>query len=373
MISIIIPTYNEKDNLEPLLSQLSVALERIDEPHEIVVVDDDSPDGTAREAERLGSRHPVSVVIRKDERGLATAVMRGFAEARGDIIAVMDADMSHDPAYVVDLYEALQGRQADMVVGSRFIEGGRTENWSRWRGLVSWVARTLSRGICPVKDSTSGFFMFRRSMLDGVDLKPVGYKIGLEMLIKCPVGNVIEVPIVFKDRAFGHSKLGSRNTLLYLGHLVALYWWILRRADPTRQVGPILTFARFSLVGLSGVVVNYGLFRFLRLVPGLSYLVAAFLAIEVSILSNFFLNHFWTWRHRLRPGVRPFLSRAAKYHIVAGIAAFGGNWGTLYVLAELFGFQVDFSYLTGIGVGMLINFFLNDRWTFARALWRNNA
>lgn len=371
MLSVVIPTYNERPNIEPLLSAVSEVLSQIEETSEIIIVDDDSPDGTAEEAARFDGTGPVRVIVRKNERGLATAVLRGIEEAHGELVAVMDADLSHQPSGLLTMYERLTADGADLVVGSRFVEGGGIENWTRWRGFVSWVARMLSRGICPIKDSTSGFFMFRKAILDGVDLAPYGYKICLELLVKSRVKKVAEAPIMFRDRAHGNSKLDSRTTLAYIFHLIALYIWIIFRASPTKDVGPTMTFARFSIVGLSGVVVNYGLFTLLRLVSGLPHMLAAFLAIETSIITNFAINNFWTWRHRHRGGGSKLLERGIKYHVVAGLAAFGGNWATLYILVDVMGLNINFSYLFGIALGMLINYVLNDRWTFARDLWEN--
>ncbi|MBW2037891.1 MAG: glycosyltransferase family 2 protein [Deltaproteobacteria bacterium] len=369
MISIIIPTYNEKDNIEPLLKKISEALSRIDSSWEIIIVDDNSPDGSSMEARRLSHSYPVSTVVRENKRGLATAVIRGFEEAKGEIIAVMDADLSHPPEYLVDLYNALERNKTDMVIGSRFVRGGGTENWSRRRSVMSWLARMISRGLCPVRDSTSGFFMFRKKLIQGVKLSPLGYKICLELLVKSSAMKVQEVPIIFRDRSQGASKLGWKVTINYFRHIARLYWWIIFRYKSGKDVSSTITFARFSIVGMSGIIVNYGIFCFLRMAFGMPHILAALLAIEISILTNFILNNFWTWRFRNLQGHLGLLKRILAYHLVAGIAAFGGNWGTLFVLADIFGMNIDQSYVLGIGIGMLINFFLNDRWTFARNFW----
>jgi dolichol-phosphate mannosyltransferase len=368
MISVVIPTYNEKDNIERLIREVAQTLDQLPPDGEIIVVDDDSPDGTADEVRRMAGDWPVRVVVRTQERGLATAVMRGFDEARGDVIAVMDADLSHRPEDLARLWRALEENGADMVIGSRHVAGGGAEDWSRVRGFISWVARMMSRGLCPIKDSTSGFFMFRKSIIDQIHLNPVGYKIGLEIAVKSRTRKIVEAPILFRDRTHGQSKLDWRVTADYFKHLLALYWWILFRASAKVDVGPTLTFARFCLVGFSGVAVNYGLFALFRHGFGVDHLIAGAVAIEISILSNFALNNFWTWRSR-HQGWAGLGARLVKYHLVAGLAAFGGNWGTLYLLADVVGLQVDLSYIIGIGVGILINFFLNDRWTFARTLW----
>jgi len=369
MLSVIIPTYNERDNMEPLVRGVAQALRLLGVEGEIVVVDDNSPDGTGAEVERLAAHYPLRLVSRATERGLATAVMRGFDAARGDVIAVMDADLSHPPESLVDMYLTLMARGADMVVGSRFVKDGGTENWSRKRAFISLVARLFSVFLSPFKDNTSGFFMFRRQILEGARLRPVGYKIFLEMLVKTRAQSVVEEPILFRDRTRGQSKLTARTTLDYLRHLAALFRYVLLEAGHGREVGVTVTFARFSLVGLFGVGVNYGLFALLHHALGVHHLAAAALAIEISIIGNFLLNNFWTWRRRVRPGLDGLLARAARYHAVAGLAAFGGNWCLLWLLRDGLGVDMDAAYLAGIAVGMIVNFLLNDRWTFARTLW----
>jgi len=228
MISIIIPTYNEKGNIENLVKAVSEAASRIDPPVEIIIVDDNSPDGTGDEVSRLAHFYPMRAVVREHERGLATAVMRGIEEARGEIIAVMDADLSHPPEHLVDLYNALEKHHADMVIGSRFVQGGGSENRTYLRSIISWLARMGSRGLCRVKDSTSGFFVFRREIIRGVKLSPWGYKICLEILVKSRARKVIEVPINFRERAHGESKLTLKVALDYIRHVARLYWWTIR-------------------------------------------------------------------------------------------------------------------------------------------------
>lgn len=228
MISIIIPTYNEKDNLPKLVDQIFAALGAV--PGEVVVVDDASPDGTGEVAESLKARHPVQVVHRKGKLGLASAVLEGFSVAKGDRLCVMDADLSHDPALLPKMAEALDG-EAELVIGSRYVKGGGSEGWPLYREMGSRFAILLARPITPVRDATSGYFCFNRSIIDGVMLDPLGFKIGLEIFVKGNYKKAKELPFVFHDRLAGQSKLSKKEILNYLKHLVKLYKWRLRGAS----------------------------------------------------------------------------------------------------------------------------------------------
>ena len=161
--------------------------------------------------------------MRKHERGLAGAVIRGFAESRGDVLAVMDADHSHPPESLLAMHAAIL-RGSHLVVGSRRVTGGGIEAWPFHRRLISRAAALLAAGLTPVRDPTSGFLMLRREVVEGVELSPVGFKIGLEIMVKGRHrGRIEEVPIRFVDRRHGQSKLSGAVAGQYIGHLLALY------------------------------------------------------------------------------------------------------------------------------------------------------
>ena len=185
---------------------------------ELIVVDDGSPDGTADLAESYAPVHPVRVVRRPGKAGLASAVLAGFAEARGDVLLVMDADLSHPPEAVPRLVSAIQDG-ADLAVGSRYVKGGGTEDWPLKRRVVSRAACLLGNVLVPVRDCTSGFFAVRRSAIDGVKLNPIGFKIGFEVMARAHYTRAVEVPYVFRDRELGRSKFGRREILQYLVQL----------------------------------------------------------------------------------------------------------------------------------------------------------
>ncbi len=182
---------------------------------ELVVVDDGSPDGTAAIAEDLGKKHPVRVIRRAGKAGLASAVVAGFEAARGDVLVVIDADLSHPPSVVPELLDAIAGG-ADLAVGSRYVRGGGTKDWPLKRRIVSRVACLLGNVLVPVRDSTSGFFALRRAVIEGVRLNPIGFKIGFEVMARGRYAKAVEVPYVFRDREHGTSKFGRREIGQYL-------------------------------------------------------------------------------------------------------------------------------------------------------------
>jgi dolichol-phosphate mannosyltransferase len=185
---------------------------------ELIVVDDGSPDGTADLAESYADVHPVRVVRRPGKAGLASAVLAGFAQARGDLLVVMDADLSHPPEAVPRLVAAIV-EGADLAVGSRYVKGGGTEDWPLKRRVVSRAACLMGNLLVPIRDCTSGFFAIRKSAVDGVKLNPIGFKIGFEVMARGRYKKAVEVPYVFRDRELGKSKFGRREILQYVVQL----------------------------------------------------------------------------------------------------------------------------------------------------------
>ncbi len=224
MLSIIVPTYNESKNIDELLTRIFRALKPNYIQYEVVIVDDNSPDGTGQIAEALMSKYDLKVVRRPKKIGLASAVLNGFKVAAGDIYCVMDADMSHPPEAIPEMLKAITSGEADLVVASRVAEGGGSTNWPWYRRAGSKFAQLLAKPLTKVKDNTSGFFMLKKSVMDGVDnINPIGFKILLEILVKGNYSKVKEVPIVFNDREGGKSKLGSKQIIEYLKQLGMLY------------------------------------------------------------------------------------------------------------------------------------------------------
>jgi dolichol-phosphate mannosyltransferase len=225
VISIVVPTYREADNLPFVAEAVAEAFAGLGHDYELLFIDDDSQDGSEAICAELSKRFPVRIVIRKGERGLATAVIHGISVASGEIVVVMDADLSHPPSAIPTMVERVRSGENDFVLGSRYVEGGSIhEDWSLFRKLNSVIPSLLARPLCPLKDPMSGFFAFRRAdMPDTSRLSPIGYKIALEIFVKGDFRNPSEVPIHFADRQHGESKLSLKEQLNYLRHVGRLY------------------------------------------------------------------------------------------------------------------------------------------------------
>jgi dolichol-phosphate mannosyltransferase len=353
MLSIIIPTYNEKDNITPLVERVHGAL--TGHEHEIIIVDDNSKDGTIEIAEGLAARYPVKLFVRREEKGLATAVIHGIKHSSGSIIGVMDADLQHPPEVLPALVNAVADG-ADMVFASRYIKGGGCPNWGLFRKIVSRVAMMIAHVLLPssrrVKDPMSGFFMFRREKVDPERLKPIGYKIALEILLVGSFENVVEVPFIFEERSAGQSKLRPQQQIDYLKHVFSLM----------ARTGEFLRFFKFIAVGISGTLVNLGVLRlvtaftvwheYVQLIPG----------IEVSIITNFLLNDFFTFADRRTGRKLSFFGRMLKYNLIALAGAFV-NWGVAALLVNA-GVNIYLSDFIGIVFAFLWNYFFSTIWAW---------
>lgn len=223
MLSIILPTYNERDTLEPCLREIFMALAPLRIQVEVIVIDDNSPDGTGELAEHLRGRFPLTVLHRPTKLGLGSAVMAGFSAARFPLLAVMDADLSHPPASLPRLYSALSQEGYDFVVMSRYARGGGIRGWPLHRRLASRIACWLARSLTSVRDPVSGFFGLHRRVLEGFTLSPAcGFKICLDLLVKGRYTRAQEIPYTFVGRKAGRSKLSLGEVLLYLRQVQAL-------------------------------------------------------------------------------------------------------------------------------------------------------
>ncbi len=226
-VSIIVPTYKEAENIPILTERLFAALDQADIPGELILVDDNSRDGTEDAVRRLADLHPIRLITRTHDRGLSSAVLRGFAEARHDLLLCMDADLSHPPESVPDVLRPIVENRSEFCIGSRYAPGGVTrDDWGLLRRINSMGATWLARPLTRARDPMAGFFCLRRSTLDrakAAGLNPIGYKIALEIIVKARCRDVVEVPIEFADRIHGQSKLTFHQQLLYLGHLIRLY------------------------------------------------------------------------------------------------------------------------------------------------------
>jgi len=353
-LSVIVPTYNEREIVRQLVDRLCGALR--DVPFEILFVDD-SCDGTDQVIAELARKDPrIRLRHRPARHGLATAVVEGISLAQGEICCVLDADLQHPPECLPLLLCAMNETDADVVVGSRYVAGGSYRTLTRGRRLASWVAtavaRLLLRRARLVADPMSGFFAFRRSVVQGVQLSPVGYKILLEILVRGKIRKVAEVPYTFNARAGGRSKLTWRQNWEYLVHVVRLLG-----VQPDD-----LRFLRFGSVGASGVMVNSGvLWALVR--AGLHYSHAGVAAIGVATTWNFCWNDLFTWRDRRSRSLARFAERYVRYWAITGVGS-AFHYVLLLGLTSL-GVPYLVSNLVGIGAAALWNFHALGEWNWS--------
>jgi dolichol-phosphate mannosyltransferase len=319
-LSIVLPTFNEAANIVAVLEQLMAHLDSVPGLHyEIIVVDDDSPDRTWEKAGQVGEIFPqVLVVRRQTERGLSTAVIRGWQVARGRVLGVMDADLQHPPEVTEKLWSEIT-RGADLAIASRHVEGGGVSDWSLARRIISRCAQLIGLAILPevtarVSDPMSGYFMISRAAIAGRQLNPLGYKILIEVLSRGKVRWISEVPYVFRERVEGSSKVTNRIYLEYFQHLLRIRLYLLKSSS----------FFRFCVVGMSGVAIDMALLYLLSDPSTLHWGLtrSKILASEAALINNFIWNDLWTFaeisRHQNQWGQR--LKRFLKFN---AICAFG--------------------------------------------------
>lgn len=344
-VSVVVPTYREVDSLPHLLDRLRT-LRESGVALDVLIMDDDSRDGT--EALVAARAEPwVQLVVRTQDRGLSPSVLDGLQRAEGDVLIVMDADLSHPPEQIPSMIEALR-EGSDLVIGSRYVEGGTTSHdWGFGRWLNSRVATLLARPFTHVADPMSGFIALRRSTFrSGRDFNPVGYKIGLELIVKCGCKRVGEIPIHFENRKFGESKLSLREQLKYLQHL---------RRLAIHKYGTWSHLTQFAAVGALGALANLALLTgFLRLGVPASWAVAS--AIGVTMVFNFVLNRRFSFSYA-RGGsiVRHFFGFVAACSLGALV-----NYAlTLTLMQPPVGASPQIAALAGIAAGSLLNFLTN--------------
>lgn len=367
--SLVIPTYKERDNIQKIVEILSQLLDEfIPGDYELIVVDDDSPDRTWEVAQSLMDEYPqLRVMRRQQERGLSSAVIRGWQAARGSVLGVIDGDLQHPPEVLKQLLNGIQ-QGADLAVASRNIEGGGVSSWSVVRRFLSRGAQVLGLMILPsvlgrVSDPMSGYFMVRRSAIANATLNPVGYKILLEVIGRGKVREITEVGYVFCERKEGESKVTWKQYVEYIHHLIRLRLstGIIGRVN--EQINfPIGRFLRFGLVGLSGVFVDMAILYLLSdpTTLALPLTRSKIIAGEIAILNNFLWNDAWTfadvsmkqreWRQRLK--------RFLKFNVIclAGLVL------NVLVLNLVFNFLIPNRYianLIAIAVATIWNFWVN--------------
>ena len=366
LLSIVIPTYNERSNVEKLIHSLCSILE---EPthgaFELIVVDDDSPDETWRAASMIANENShVRVIRRPSERGLSSAVVRGWQIARGTILGVIDGDMQHPPATTLRLLAEIQ-KGAELAVASRYVEGGGVSDWSIRRRVLSRAAQMMGTMVLPsivgrVSDPMSGYFFVRREIVENVRLKPLGYKILLELLGRTKIKWISEVGYVFMERPGGESKVTWKT-----------YWEYIRQISVLRIDTLISSrFLRFAMVGGSGVFVDM-LILFLLSDPrmlGFGLTRSKIVAAEVAILNNFIWNDLWTF-HDLKSGQNTWKNKMKRFLKFNSICLIGLFFSV--VLLNVFYNVVGLNRYVANGISIILvtlwNFWMNLKFS-----WRSS-
>jgi dolichol-phosphate mannosyltransferase len=356
--SLVIPTFNEGQNIQETIRISCELLDRIiPGNYELILVDDDSPDSTWILACKLIPDYPQLRVMRREtERGLSTAVIRGWQAARGEILGVIDGDLQHPPEILLQLWGEME-KGAELAVASRNIEGGGVSEWSVIRRFLSRGAQVLGLIILPevigrLSDLMSGFFMVRRSAIVARPLSPVGYKILIEVVARGKIKWIAESGYVFRERITGVSKVTWKQYVEYLQHLVRLRF----------SLWPITRFLRFGLVGFSGVFVDLGIFYFLRTDLGLPLTRSSIFSSEMAIINNFLWNDLWTFSDisQRQKGTCQRLRRFLKFN---SVCFFGVVLNALIVnfLFKIFHMSEYLAKLIAIAMITLLNFWLNSK------------
>ena len=396
--SIVIPTYNESENILRLISEIEKNLPTSDFT-EIIVVDDNSPDGTGKlvedcitkkgiKAKEKNSSHTknhiLKVVHRTGKEGLIPAILDGVRQSSGTNVLIMDADFSHPPEVIPKMMSELKRNPNSIVIGSRYIEGGKVVGWPARRKILSKGASTLARlglNVKNVKDPMSGLFALPRELIQNISIATKGYKILLEILVKNKEIPVIEVPYTFTDRQSGKSKMSYNVIVNYAEAIWQLYQHgqksdLVKISEQVnkRSVLFISKVGRYYTVGISGLVINYivsfllanDVANSIRLLSNEWYLEASIIGAIISMTSNFFLNKYWTFEDK-RFEVR---STARQYLSFIGMSAIGLiiQISLLYYMVENF-VPYRMSLIISIAVATTINFILNKKFTFKEKVW----
>jgi dolichol-phosphate mannosyltransferase len=366
--TLVIPTFNESKNIENVLRILTDLLDCfIPNIYELIVVDDNSPDRTWEIARDLISEFPhVRVMRREKEKGLSTAVIRGWQIAQGDVLGVIDGDLQHPPEILQKLLQAIE-QGADLAVASRHIEGGGVSDWGFVRRLLSRGEQLLGLIILPsvigrVSDPMSGYFMLRRSSIAGCEMNPLGYKILIEVLGRGNVGEVAEVGYVFQERKAGRSKVTWKQYIEYIQHLLKLRSQGRISRFKHRYSLPIRRFLRFGLVGLSGVCVDMAIFYLLSDPTTLHWGLtrSKVIASEFAIFNNFLWNDSWTFRDisSHQSGWDKRIKRFIKFNLVCLIGLML-NVTILNILYNYLNVNQYLANLLAISIVTIWNFWIN--------------
>lgn len=354
MLSLVIPTYNEKENILLLIQKIQKEFKDNKISGEIIVVDDNSPDGTGEILETLRKEiKNLKVIHRRGKLGLSSAVLEGWKISEGKILGVMDADLSHPAEKIPALFNPIKKGEADFTIGSRYIKGGKILGWNFKRKLMSKTATLLARPFTKVMDPMTGFFMIKKECVYLDKINSTGFKILLELILKSNCKRIKEIPITFVNRTKGKSKANASEIFSYMKNLFGYRKYV--------RTG-IKEFFKFSIVGFFGTVINLAILYFLTEFAGVYYLLSAFFAFLIAVINNFFLNKIWTFKEKIN--YKPI--RKFGQFLFISIIALLVNLAFLYVFTDLFGIYYMFSQLFAIVLSLFVNFIGNKFWTFRK-------
>jgi dolichol-phosphate mannosyltransferase len=375
-ISIIIPTYNESQNIINILKSIGSNLPK-NLLTQAIIVDDNSPDGTGKIVEdylknlKKMANYTIEIIHRKAKDGLGSAILNGIQHAKGDTIVVMDSDFSHPPQIIPKLIDSIKKYQFDIAVASRYIKGGNIQGWSLKRKIMSKFATLIAKkglGIT-TKDPMSGFFAFKKNILNGLNIDAIGYKILLEILVKTKNVTITEIPYTFQDRELGFSKLNLKIILDYYKSVWKLYRYgkPLEKQEKRSSVKFLSKAARFYTVGASGFVVNYLIsLLFAGGISDMWYLHATIIGISVSITTNFILNKAWTFSDRdFR--IKKTLTQYGKFAMFSSLGALV-QLGMVYFLVDSIEISYPLALILAVMTAAFGNFVFNKKWTFKEKL-----
>jgi len=357
-LSIVVPTFNEAGNVAELRDRVAAALPDID--WEMIYVDDDSPDGTSATVRELAQRDSrVRCIQRIGRRGLSSACIEGMLASSAPFVAVIDADLQHDERLLPAMFDALKGDDLDVVVGSRYAEGGSMEGWDRTRAATSRFATKLSRLVlkADLQDTMSGFFMIRREVVERcakAGMSGVGFKVLLDLFATSPEPlRCRELPYEFRNRFSGESKL---DTMVAWEYFIMLLDHYLGRVVPIR-------FIAFSLVGLLGLVVHLIVLSLLFRGGGMSFLAAQASATMIAMTFNFVINNILTYRDMQLRGWK-FLRGWLSFTLACSVGALA-NVGIATYLFNQRGYWLA-SAVAGVLVGAVWNYAVTAVYTWKR-------
>ena len=376
-VSVIIPTYNESENIIQILKSIGEHLPK-DVEVEAIVVDDNSPDGTGKVVEdyiadtRNEAGYSINIIHRETKSGLSSAILDGIQHSSAQIIVVMDSDFSHPPKIIPQLVEEIKTSGYDIAIASRYTEGGEVSGWSTKRKLISKGATGIAKAGLGVNESDpmSGFFAFKRKILEGIKFDAIGYKMLLEILVKTKGAKVKEIPYTFTDRARGSSKLDSSTMFDFVTSVWKLYRYghTTKVSDTRTSVRFISKAGRFYTVGASGLLVNYLVsLLFADAVVNFWYIHATIIGIAISMTSNFILNKIWTFEDRNFEAKKTL----AQYGKFVGFSSLGAliQLGMVYVLVDNYQIIYPLALIIAVIIAASSNFILNKKWTFKEEIW----